>query len=106
MEKHIQDWLVGILKGYHNHLHYRMDQIMSALDDLKATEATVKADVALLVDGFKSVSTNVEALKAQVADLTAKLAAGGTVSEADLNALTADLKSVDATIKVVLPPVA
>lgn len=69
--------------------------IMSALDDLNAKADKTAADFATLKGKTDILLQGTADLKTQVAALQAQIAAGGTVSDADLAAVGAKLQAID-----------
>jgi hypothetical protein len=68
-------------------------QVQAVLDAINA-----QPDIAKAVDaGFKAEATQIAALTQQVADLTAKINAGGTLSADDTAALAAGLATLQQT---------
>lgn len=68
------------------------ERVMQALEDLKAEVAQVKTDVSAAVD-------KINALIAQIAILNE-----GAVTEADLQAITDDLKAAVAPLEAIVAP--
>jgi hypothetical protein len=76
---------------YPEHVSYR-DKIIKRLDRIMANLDALNAAVAALVDDDTSV-------KAALDDLSAKLAVGQSVSQSDIDAITAKLTGVDGDLK-------
>ena len=76
---------------------------MASLDDLKAAVAKLQADETALINFVGQQSTSVTALTTQVASLQATIAAGNAINPADIEAIAAELNTMDASITAVLP---
>lgn len=75
---------------------------MATLQELKDAIASVKADI---VSEKNEVQALLGALKTQIQDLKDQITAGGLVSQADLDALSASVSEIDAGVKDISEPV-
>lgn len=76
---------------------------MSTFQELKDAIASVKADI---VAEKKEVQDKLAALAKDIKDLKDQIAAGGLVSQADLDDLTKSVTEIDAGVKDISEPVA
>lgn len=81
----------------------KVEKMALDVSKLQGDVASERSDIDRVVGAYTTTITD---LKAQVADLTAKLAAGETVTQADVDALDAVVTAGSAALDSAVPPVA
>ena len=74
------------------------DYTKRLLNEILGKVNTIMADLTQLQAAAQQISTDVAAAVAALNDLAAKLADGGTVSQADIDAVTAQLTSASSDL--------
>lgn len=82
-------------------LHQQGEQIMTQLSDIKAQIEQLKVDI---VAEKAEVQGKLDVATAKVKELEATVAAGGTVTAADLDTLALSLTEVSASVKGISEP--
>lgn len=106
------DWIVGQITDIQGSIHYLKHEInqlvtqetkvMTIVQDILAGQTQLKSDFEAFV---AQVAASTKALQDQIAALQAQIAAGGTITEADLAPVKQNVDDLDAEVKSASSPV-
>lgn len=81
----------------------KLEKLMATVADLQADVAQLQTDAASMVTALSTVQTENASLQTQITALQAQIAAGSPVTQSQLDALDASVKTIDGTITAALP---
>ena len=93
----------GVAVGTETYL-FITGEIMATLQQIQADEATLAQNVGAAVTAINNGSAQIVTLQQQVADLTAQLANGVAVTQADLDAIDAGLTDANTKLGAAVAP--
>jgi uncharacterized coiled-coil protein SlyX len=80
-----------------------LENLMATVADLQTDVAKLQTDVASMVTALGTVQTTNASLQTKITALQAQIAAGSPVTQDQLDALDASVKSIDGTVVAALP---
>jgi multidrug resistance efflux pump len=92
---------------YHHHHHTcgaEVSALASKLETIMADISKLTTDVNALAGAVSGVQSDLTGLRAQIATLTAQVAAGGSVSQADIDALDTTVATTITNLQNAIAP--